>query len=466
MKEILIVGGGYAGLYTAWTLERRSKRGEARVTVLDPRPYMTYQPFLPEVVSGAVEARHTVVPLRRHLRRTRVVAGEATRVDHANRTVTATTAGGVTRELRYDVLVVTTGAVTRALPVPGIQDVGIGMKTVEEAVAIRDHLLTAFDRAAALPLGPERRAALTVVFVGGGFSGVEGFGEALGLTGELLDYYPEISGDEVRLHLVEARDRILPEVSDRPGRWVVDHLRSRGGHVHLGTQVRSTTGGHVVLSTGEELDADLVVWTAGNAASPLLRDHSDLPTDDSGYLQVRADLRVGTADEPVPDAWAAGDDALVPDLVVGHGRTVPNAQHAVRQARRLAENVLADLRGGPVRPYTHHGLGTVATLGRGHGIFQYRRLVITGWVAWAMHRGYHVLAVPSWERKVRVLLGWLGAFLGQRDLASLTATASPRTAFAAATRPLSVVAAVAPGPDDGAMGEDATVAAHPASGVR
>lgn len=461
MKDILVVGGGYAGLYTAWTLEKRLRRGEARVTVLDPRPYMTYQPFLPEVVSGAVEPRHTVVPLRRHLRRTRIVAAEAVRIDHAARTVVARTAAGHDLDLPYDVLVVTTGAVTRTLPVPGLAEVGTGMKTVEEAIAIRDHLLTTFDRAAALPPGPERTAALTAVFVGGGFSGVEGFGEALSLVTDLLDYYPEIRPDEVALHLVEARDRILPEVSERPGRWVVEHLRSRGAHVHLGTFLESAVGGHVVLSDGEAFDADLVVWTAGNAASPLLHGRSDLPTDDAGYLRVRPDLRIGTAVEPVSDAWAAGDDALVPDLAAGSGRTVPNAQHAVRQAKRLAGNVLADLRGEEVRSYSHHSLGTVATLGRGHGIFQYRRIVVKGWPAWVMHRGYHVLAVPSWERKVRVLLGWLGSFLGRRDLASLAASATPRAAF---TRTF------APGPDDADRGdhgddlrEDAVVVTHPAA---
>lgn len=430
MKEILIVGGGYAGLYTAWTLEKKLRPGEARVTVLDPRPYMTYQPFLPEVVSGSVEPRHTVVPLRRHLHGTRLVSGRATRIDHAARRVSATGADGRTSEIRYDVLVVTAGAVTRFLPVPGLAEVGIGMKTVEEAVAIRNHLLTAFDRASTLPAGDERARALTVTFVGGGFSGVEGFGEALSLAQELLDYYPEIRADELSFHLVEARDRILPEVSDRPGRWVVRHLRGRGAQVHLGAFVTSVEDRHVVLSTGQEFGSDLVVWTAGNAPNPTVASHSDLPVDDVGYLVTRADLRVGTAERPVPDAWAAGDNAVIPDLAMGPGSfTVPNAQHAVRQARRLARNVVADLRGEPPQDYVHSSLGTVATLGHGHGIFEYRRLVVTGWLAWAMHRGYHVLAVPSWERKVRVLLGWFGAFLGHRDVASLAATVTPRAAF-------------------------------------
>jgi NADH dehydrogenase len=436
MKQILIVGGGYAGLYAAWTLEKKLHTGEAEVTVLDPRPYMTYQPFLPEVVSGSIEPRHTVVPLRRHLRHTRLVAGSATGIDHAHKTVTAVGADGQTFTVPYDVLVVTAGAVTRVLPIPGLVDVGIGLKTVEEAVAIRNHLLTALDRAATLPPGPERVRALTVTFVGGGFSGVEGFGEALSLAEELVHYYPEIQTDELHFHLVEARDRILPEVTDRPGRWVVQHLRSRGAEIHLGAFMTSAQDNHVVLSSGIEFDSGLIVWTAGNGPNPVVAQRSDLPVDTAGYLVTRADLRVGTSDGWVPDVWAAGDNAVIPDLAVGKGAfTVPNAQHAVRQAKRLADNLVADLRGKPPREYVHRSLGTIATLGHGHGLFQYKKIVVKGWLAWAMHRGYHVLAVPSWERKIRVLLGWFGAFVGHRDVASLAATVAPRAAFVGSTLP-------------------------------
>src|SRR5919198_2782769 len=315
MRKILIVGGGYAGFYTAWKLEKKLRAGEADVTLVDPRPYMTYQPFLPEVVAGSVEARHAAVSLRRHLRRTRVVAGMVTAIDHAHRVVTVQPADADTFELGYDVIVVTAGAVTRQFPVPGIAEQAIGLKHVEEAVAIRDRLLTAFDRAALLSPGPRRRKLLTVTFVGGGFSGVEGFGELLSLATALLKRYPELGRDELRFHLVEASGRILPEVTDRPGRWVVRSLERRGARVHLNTQVTSAVDGHVVLSTGEEFDSELIVWTAGNGANPVIGRHTDLPGDERGLIVVRPDLRVGTETEPLPDAWAAGDDAAVPDLV-------------------------------------------------------------------------------------------------------------------------------------------------------
>ncbi|MFD8725960.1 NAD(P)/FAD-dependent oxidoreductase [Streptomyces sp. NPDC059629] len=431
MREILIVGGGYAGFYTAWRLEKKLRKGEARVTVVDPRPYMTYQPFLPEVTAGSVEARHAAVSLRRHLRSTRLIAGSVTEIRHADRTVSVRSASGADYELQYDTLVVTAGAVTRTFPVPGVAEQAIGLKHVEEAVAIRDRLMTAFDQAASLPPGAERRRLLTVTFVGGGFSGVEGFGELLSLATAMVKFYPELSFDDVSFHLVEARGRILPEVGDKPGAWVVRSLERRGAQVHLNTQLLSAEGGHVVLSNGKEFDSELIVWAAGNASNPVVHNHTDLPVDERGLVVVRPDLRVGTDSDPVPDAWAAGDDAAVPDLAspVPGAHTVPNAQHAVRQGKRLAKNIAASLQGGRIRNYRHSSLGVVATLGLGRGVFQYKGIVIKGFPAWLMHRGYHVLAVPSWERKVRVLAVWLTAALWGRDLVSLASVQHPREAF-------------------------------------
>ena len=434
MRTILIVGGGYAGFYTAWRLQKKLRAGEARVIVVDPRPYMTYQPFLPEVVAGSVEARHAAVSLRRHLTGTELVAGRVTRIDHAHKTVIVRPAAGQDYPLEYDIIVVTAGAVTRTLMIPGVAEQAIGLKHVEEAVAIRDRLLTAFDQAAGLPPGPLRRKLLTVTFVGGGFSGVEGFGELLALATSLVGRYPELSPAELSFHLVEARDRILPEVTDKPGAWVVRSLQKRGGRVHLNAQLLSAVDGHVVLSTGEEFDSELIVWTVGNAANPMVHNHTDLPIDERGMLVVRPDLRVGTDDAPVPDAWGAGDDATIPDLAADRPgvSTVPNAQHAVRQGKLLARNLLATLRGGALKPYVHHSLGVVATLGLGRGIFQFHRLVIKGFPAWLMHRGYHVLAVPTWERKLRVLAVWATAVPFGRDIVSLSSVQHPREAFLAA----------------------------------
>jgi NADH dehydrogenase len=431
VKQILVVGGGYAGFYTAWRLERTLRRSEATITLVDPRPYMTYQPFLPEVLAGSIEARHAAVSLRRHLRRTRLIAGRVTSIDHANKTVTVTTQDRPPFQQAYDIIVVTAGAVTRRFPIPGLAEQAIGLKHVEEAVAIRDRLLTAFDRAATLPPGPERDRLLRVTFVGAGFTGVEGFGELLSLAQHLLTCYPEIRGRDIQFHLVEAADRIMPEVSAKTADWVVRELRRRGAHVHLGAQLISALDGHVELSTGETFPSGLIVWAAGNAATPLIAKRTDLPVDQRGHLIVRADLQVGTPTAPVPDAWGAGDAAVVPDLTAPqpHTATVANAQNAVRQAKLLSANITATIRGHPIRAYRHRSLGVVATLGLGRGVCETGPFVFRGFLAWMMHRGYHVLAVPTWERKIRVLADWTPALVYDRDIVSLQAVQHPRAAF-------------------------------------
>ena len=442
MRRIVVVGGGYAGFYTAWKLEKRLHRGEAEVTIIDPLPYMTYQPFLPEVASGSIEPRHAGVPLRAHLRHTKIIGGAVTRIDHEHRSVTVHPVGGPDFEVPYDIVVLTSGAVTRTFTIPGVTEHAIGMKHVEEAVAIRDRLLTAFDQASLLPAGPERARLLTVTFVGGGFSGVEGFGEVLSLATALLDCYPEVEFSELGFHLIQSNQRILPEVTQRPGEWVVRSLERRGAHVHLGARVVSVADGTVVLSTGEQIASGLIVWTTGNGANPTIANHSDLPVDERGLISVRSDLRVGTDAALIPDAWAAGDDAAVPDLAsrVPGARTVPNAQHAVRQGKLIAANITRSLRGKHAKPYLHHSWGTVATLGLGSGIFQYHRIVITGFPAWLIHRGYHVLAIPTWERKVRILAVWMSAAFGGRDTVSLSSIQHPRAAFVSGGYPVSAEA--------------------------
>lgn len=444
MKDILIIGGGYAGFYTAWGLEKRLRPGEARVTVVEPRPFMTYQPFLPEAAAGSVEARHVAVSLRRNLKRTNVITGRVVQVRHNEKVAVIRPVVGPDREFRYDLVVVTAGAVTRTFPIPGILDEAIGLKSAEEAVAVRESLLGAFERASAMPPGEERRRTLSVTVVGGGFSGVEVFGELLSLATSLLRRYRMLTPADLDFHLVEAAQRILPEVSDGPGAWVVRELERRGGHVHLGAQLRSARDRHIVLSTGEEYDTSLLIWTAGNAANPMTARHTDLPIDGRGLITVRADLRVEDAEtgSVVEDAWGAGDNASVPDLARGHGaRTVPNAQHAVRQGRRLAKNLVRVLRGRRPIDYEHHSLGVVATLGLGHGIFQWHGLVVKGLLAWIMHRGYHVLAVPTWDRKVRVLLSWLPGLLFGRDIVSLPALQMPRALFTTGGEPPAAVQA-------------------------
>lgn len=431
MRKIVIVGGGYAGFYAAWNLEKKLRRGEAHVTLIDSRPYMTYQPFLPEVMAGSIEPRHAAVTLRKHLRRTEVVAGTITAIDHARKKITVRPPVDAEFTFTYDIIVVTAGAETRILPIAGVAEQAIGLKHIEEAAAIRNRLLVAFDQASNLPAGPERKRLLTVTFVGGGFAGVEGFGELLSLATALLRFYPTLQFADLDFRLVEAQGRILREVSEHLAKRVTRSLERRGAHIYLNTRFLSARDGRVVLSNGDEFDSNLIVWAAGNAANPTVAKRTDLPVDEHGFLLVRADLRIGTDDTALPDAWGAGDNASIPDLSVDTpgARLVPNAQNAVRQGKRLAANIVATLRGKPVKNYVHRSLGVIATLGMGRGVFQSGHISITGFPAWLMHRGYHVLAIPTWERKVRVLMMWFAEFLFGRDIASLASAQHPRQAF-------------------------------------
>jgi NADH dehydrogenase len=202
MPKILIVGGGYAGFYTAKKLEKYLGKSEAEVTLVDPLPYMTYQPFLPEVAAGSIEPRHVLVSYRRHLKNTNIVGGKVSYINHKEKKVTVSSPGLEPYELEYDQIVVTAGAVSRTFPIPGVADLAIGMKTIEEAIEVRDRLLTNFDRAASLPTGPKREKLLTFVVVGGGFAGIEAFAEMLSLATYLLRYYPTIKFEEVQFHLV------------------------------------------------------------------------------------------------------------------------------------------------------------------------------------------------------------------------------------------------------------------------
>ena len=441
VPRILIVGGGYAGFYTAWKLEKQLRKREADVTIVDPLPYMTYLPFLPEVAAGSIEPRHAVVATRRHLKRTTVISAKVTGIDHANKVATITPAEGEPYEFAYDQIVVTAGSVSRTFPIPGIAENAIGMKAIEEAVWVRDKLLSNFDKAAALPPGPARERLLTVVVVGGGFAGIETFAELRSFASALLEKYPQLTFDETHFHLIEAMGRIMPEVSLKTSEWVLKDLAKRGAFVHLDTQVTGAVDGNVELSTGEVIPTDIIVWTAGVMANPQVVKGSDLPTEERGRIRAQADLRVVDAEGNVVDgAWTAGDVAAVPDLSGGGvgGYCVPNAQHAVRQAKRLAKNIVAVLRGEKPQDYFHKNLGAVAGLGLYNGVFQSGNLALKGFVAWVAHRGYHGLAMPSWERKWRVLWGWWNNFWLGRDIVGLEAVQQPRgffDAFASRPRP-------------------------------
>ncbi|MFF4169691.1 NAD(P)/FAD-dependent oxidoreductase [Streptomyces sp. NPDC001744] len=439
--RILVVGGGYVGMYTALRLQRRLRAelgaGTAEIVVVTPDPYMTYQPFLPEAAAGSISPRHVVVPLRRVLGRCRIVIGEVRSVDHAGRTAVLSTpatdeegSGPVT--LAYDELVLAPGSVSRTLPVPGLAEHGIGFKTVEEAIGLRNHVIEQMDIASSTRDPAIRDAALTFVFVGGGYAGVEALAELEDMARYTARYYHNIKPEDLRWVLVEASDRILPEVGGEMGRYAVRELRGRNVDVRLETRLDSCEDRVAVLSDGTRLPTRTVVWTAGVRPSPLLA-ATGLPLDARGRLRCTARLAV----EGVAHAWAAGDAAAVPDLTSGEpGREcAPNAQHAVRQARVLADNIAASLRGEPLKEYAHAYAGSVASLGLHQGVAQVRGRKLKGYPAWFLHRAYHLSRVPTFNRKARVLAEWTLSGLFKREIVSLGSLEHPRAEFELAASP-------------------------------
>ncbi|MCW7947042.1 NADH dehydrogenase [Streptomyces hygroscopicus] len=432
--RVLIVGGGYVGLYTALRLQRKLKtelgRGETEIVVVSPDPYMTYQPFLPEAAAGAISPRHVVVPLRRVLENCHVVIGEVTAVDHAKRTATvatlATEESGRTEQLSYDELVLAPGSVSRTLPIPGLADHGIGFKTVEEAIGLRNHVIEQMDIASSTRDPAIRDAALTFVFVGGGFAGVEALGELEDMARYAARYYHNIKPEDMRWILVEASDRILPEVGEEMGRYTVTELRRRNIDVRLETRLESCADRVAVLSDGARFPTRTVVWTAGVKPHPVLA-ATDLPLNGRGRLKCTPELTV----DGVTHAWGAGDAAAVPDVTADEpGReTAPNAQHALRQAKVLGDNIVHTLRSEPLETYAHKYVGSVASLGLHKGVAHVYGRKLKGYPAWFMHRVYHLSRVPTFNRKARVLAEWTLAGLFKREIVSLGSLEHPRAEF-------------------------------------
>lgn len=426
-QRIVVVGGGTVGMNTALRLQKKLRRGRADITVIDPQSHMTYQPFLPEASAGSIEPRHVVVPLHKVLRGCTVLTGRVTSISDAQKVVSVDTAAGETVAVPYDVLVVSPGSVARTLPVPGLPEQGIAFKTVGEAIYLRNHVLSRLDAASTTSDEEERSRLLTFVVVGGGYAGVEALAELADMARYATRYYSQIDAKDLRWVLVEAMDRIMPEVGPKMGAYTVRRLLDAGIEVLLETRVESMVGGHVVLSDGQEFDTDTIVWTAGVKPNPMLQS-TDLPLGPRGHVECTAELTV----EGLTGVFASGDCASIPDLSKDdpNARTSPSAQHAVRQAKVLADNIVAHLNGSPLKQYKHSYAGSVASLGLYKGVAQVYGIKLKGFPAWFMHRTYHVSRMPTWNRRIRILLDWTTAFLMGREVVALGQIHEPKAEFA------------------------------------
>jgi NADH dehydrogenase len=400
----LILGGGFAGAYVARLLGRHGS------TIVSPQNSMLYTPLLPEAAAGNLEPRHVVVPLRQMCPHAELVQGRVTAVDTSAHTVSAETIAGPA-EISYDRLVVALGAVTRTFPVPGLVEHGRGFKDIADAIALRNHVLQRLEAAAAG--GPV--SELGFVFVGAGYAGVEALAELNDLALAALRYYPSLQEVRQRWVLVDSAPSILSEVPRRLGTYAAAQLTRRGIELHVGETLASYDGETAILSSGTAVPARTLVWTAGVKASPLLREFG-LPLDDRGRVRVDATLRVVGVD----DVWALGDCAAVPNIRTPGQTDPPTCQHALRQARALAENLT-----GEPKPYGYQMLGQVATLGRYKGIADVMGLHLSGFAGWFVARTYHLYALPLFTRKLRVVADWTTSLLFPRDIAELSSLEHP-----------------------------------------
>ena len=423
--RILVVGGGYIGMYAARHLERRFRDTAHELVLVSPDNFMLYQPFLPEVASGLIDPRAVVVPLRRVLRRTELVSGEVERLDHEARTATVRLGGGGRRDIAFDLAILGVGSWSRTLPVPGSRrPLGRVQEPPGGDLASRNRVLSQLDRAAELADADARRAALTFVFVGAGFAGIEALGELEELSRVAAKTIPQIHREDQRWVMVEAGPRILPELDAPLAEYAAARLHERGIELRTSTRLERVKADVAYLSDGEELPTETLVWTAGVKAAPVTT-ALGVPLDERGRIVVDRTLRV----EGVPGMWAAGDCAAVPDAHGVNGTSPPTAQHALRQARVLAENVVATLEGGRLRSFRYTNKGMLCSLGHYRGVANPFGVRITGFPAWFLHRTYHLAYMPTWSERARIALDWTVALLFPRDIAQLGSLEHPRDAF-------------------------------------
>jgi NADH dehydrogenase len=406
----LILGGGFAGSYVARLL------GKRRATIVSPENFMLYTPMLPEAASGTLEPRHVVVPLRMMCPHAELILGHAVTVDLERRTVNAKTEDEGIISLAYEQLVVALGAVSRTLPIPGLADHALGFKSLADAIYLRNHVLRRLEAAVAAPNEAHRRRELTFVFIGAGYAGVEALAELSDLVRDALRYYGTLRETPQHWVLVDAAPKILPEIPRSLGEYAARQLAGRGIDIRVNTTLTSVEPHAAVLSDGERILTSTVVWTAGVRANPV-NERFGLPIDERGRIKVDETLAV----EGLPDVWALGDGARVPNLATPGEFDPPTCQHALRQARRLAKNIA-----GERRPYKYRMLGQVATLGRYKGIAQIPGLLLRGFPGWFVTRTYHLYQLPLLTRKLRVVTDWTTALFFRRDIAELGMLGHPQ----------------------------------------
>jgi NADH dehydrogenase len=412
--HVVIAGGGFGGFYAARTLEKVLPPQAARITLVNDVNFMLYTPLLPGAAAGTLEPRHVVVPLREELKRTHLRLGTVLGADPAAKTLDVRTLKGTEEHLKYDHLVVALGSVSRTLPIPGLAEHGIGFKSLPEAIELRNHVLRTLEVAETLEDPEERKKWLTYVFVGAGYAGLEGLAELQDFAADVIDLYPRCRTQGMRWILVEARDRIMPEIPAALADFATRELRGRGIAIRTSTTLDAVDADSATLSGGEVIPTRTLVWTAGVKPHPVIA-RLGLPLDDGGRIKVDATLRVEGQDS----VWALGDAAAVPDPAKKGSSTPPTAQHALRQGKTAGHNVAAAIGNGKIKPFKFKTKGVFVDMGQGQAVATTLGIRWRGVPAWWLARSYHLAALPGTKRKWRLLIDWNIQLIFGRDASEL-----------------------------------------------
>lgn len=375
--------------------------------------FLLYAPLLPGAAAGTLDPRHVVMPLREHLKRTMLRVGYVIGGDPEKSMLEVEMISGRTKQYRYDHLVVALGSVARVVPIPGLVEHAIGFKTIAEATALRNRIVRHFELAEGLDDPESRREYLSFVFVGGGYAGLEGIAELAGFARDAIRRYPRCREAGTRFTLIDAADRIMPEIQPELADWTVKLLEGRGIEFRLSTMVTEVTDEGVALSTGEFLKCRTVCWTAGVRASPVAT-RLGLPLE-HGRIVCDERLRV----KGYENIWALGDIAAVPDPARPGHPCPPTAQHAIRQGKLMAGNLARVMHGREPEPFTFKTLGAFADLGRHSAVANLMGFRVKGFLAWAICRFYHLAWMPGLDRKSRLIADWSVELLFPRDIAEM-----------------------------------------------
>jgi NADH:ubiquinone reductase (H+-translocating) len=420
-RRILILGGGFAGAYTAHHLEARLGRDSNVEVILVAREnFVLFTPMLHEVAGSDVADTDIVQPLRKMLRRTRIGIAEIHSIDLATKTVRIVHHDlPQPYDIVYDQLVVALGAVTNFYHTPGLEQHALTMKTLGDAIVVRNRIIDALELADNQLTENDRRKTLTVVVAGGGFAGVETAGAVNDLLRAAIKYYPHLNKSMLKVVVVHSGDHILPELGESLGHYALKKLNKRGVEIRLKTRVAGYDGQEVALDDGTKIPSRMLIWTAGITPSPLV---SSLPCATlRGRIVANECLQV----PDWPGVWALGDCALVPDPLNPGKYYPPTAQHATRQAAVLARNLLATIEGRPPEPFKFKMIGALAAIGSHAGVAEIYELKFSGVFAWWLWRGIYLSKLPGFQKKVRVMLDWTLDLLFSKAIVQLPTLRSP-----------------------------------------